>query len=1116
MSRMSGSCCAAATNGAAAGAAAQAPAPTNEAMEELRSGKHLGEDQGAVHDSVKQYYGEASPRGGVARHRVLETSKDLKTSACCAAGAPPPLVREALKRVPHEVLDKFYGCGSPMPVGIEGLRVLDLGSGSGRDCYVCAALVGESGSVTGVDMTGPQARGCEWVPQPNLRFVEGRIERLDEAGIADASVDLVISNCVVNLSPDKARVLREVARVLAPGGEMHFSDVYCDRRLPAEVCAESGGQGSACRARQVRMHPVLLGECLGGALYVQDFIRLCREVGFLDPRQLSSAAIEVTDPELAALLGSARFYSITYRLFKLPGVIETLCEDYGQACKYKARGSLLWLDLGALTLALAVTCFFGSCFGCGFAALAGTIPGSPHAFKLDDHHTFQTSKWYEVCGNTAAMVGDSWLGRHFEVVGDRSTHYGLFACGAAPAAPAAGGASWIVQQRAGSRPPTSPMTNQSLEHLQLTPNHMSCPMEHDICALVAQLDSRDEAAQQAAATELGKLADDSSANQEAITAAGAIPCLVRLLDAASVSVQVVATDTLCALVYRCPSNREAIAAAGAIPRLVCLLGSSDEVAQRTAAEALKDLASNSPSIREAIAAAGAIPALVCLLDAVAEATQEAAVVALSRLSICSRPCICYWAPSNREAVAAAGAIPPLVRLLDATAGATHRVAAVTLGSLTADCPPKRAAIAAAGAIPPLVRLLGAASEDTQQTAAVMLGCLANNSPSNKEAIAAAGAIPALVRLLDSGGDATQTIAGKALCVICGASPFLQDAMPPLVSMLNASAEPFQEAAAAVLGNLCRSRPSTREAIAAAGAIPHLVGLLDANSEGTQRAAVRALSGLAIEAANQAAIVAAGGIPVLQHFAARSDDEDARQLAASTVDCLQRFAEQRAAAAAAELLDEEERQAVQQAAKAAAKAAKRQQQKERRRSAAATDAAAAEAPAAAEQHAEASKAEAGSRARAAEQQTGQSESPATGAEEVLEPGAAEGVAGSETDAELAQLMLAMGVSEAVAGTWGGAEPVAAAVAGSPAGVAHPVYSPTREQLLQPPAAAQQQQHGRQEAQASASAGPQESRAASAAALDALVGELVCPITHEPMRDSVVVADGRTYERAAIQA
>jgi hypothetical protein len=84
---------------------------------------------------VQNYYG-----------KVLSTSKDLKTSACTAAGRPHPLIRQALKEVPEEVKSKFYGCGAPLPLGIDGLRVLDLGSGSGRDCYVASKLVGERGT----------------------------------------------------------------------------------------------------------------------------------------------------------------------------------------------------------------------------------------------------------------------------------------------------------------------------------------------------------------------------------------------------------------------------------------------------------------------------------------------------------------------------------------------------------------------------------------------------------------------------------------------------------------------------------------------------------------------------------------------------------------------------------------------------------------------------------------------------------------------------------------------------------------------------------------------------------------------------------------------------------
>ena len=154
-----------------------------------------------------------------------------------------------------------------------------------------------------------------------MKFVKGTIEDLQAAGVEDASQDLIISNCVVNLSPDKPAVLSEAYRALSDGGEFYFSDVYCDRRLPEEL----------------RSHEILLGECLGGAMYIEDFKRLCAATGFGDPRVLEGHAIEIKDEALAELLGEAKFYSLTYRLFKLPpGRLETLCEDYGQYAVYKA------------------------------------------------------------------------------------------------------------------------------------------------------------------------------------------------------------------------------------------------------------------------------------------------------------------------------------------------------------------------------------------------------------------------------------------------------------------------------------------------------------------------------------------------------------------------------------------------------------------------------------------------------------------------------------------------------------------------------------------------------------------------------------------------------------
>jgi SAM-dependent methyltransferase len=256
----------------------------------------------SVVEGVKEYYGE-----------TLRSTKDLKTSACTACEKPHAEIQKIIGRIPKQVVEKFYGCGFPTPLGIEGMRVLDLGCGSGRDCYIAAALVGEQGHVTGVDMTDQQlqtARGNaeEYATkqlgyrQSNMTFLKGYIEDLTGLGIQESSVDLIISNCVVNLSVNKEKVLDQLHKVLATGGEFQFSDVFCNRILP----------------EQIKKHKVLVGECLGGAMEVNEFLQLADKTGFIEPQMLSKTEIEVHDPELKALLGDAQFWSITYRLFKLP------------------------------------------------------------------------------------------------------------------------------------------------------------------------------------------------------------------------------------------------------------------------------------------------------------------------------------------------------------------------------------------------------------------------------------------------------------------------------------------------------------------------------------------------------------------------------------------------------------------------------------------------------------------------------------------------------------------------------------------------------------------------------------------------------------------------------
>jgi len=311
----------------------------------------------------------------------LQSSKDLKTSACCTE--PAPHIVSALKRVPQEITEKFYGCGNPIPNGIRGLTVLDLGCGTGRDCYIASQLIGPNGVVIGLDMTDSQlAVAKKYVKsysselgfsRPNMKFVKGYIENISSV-VSQASVDLIISNCVINLSPDKPAVLKQCYDALKFGGELHFSDVYSDRRVPDTV----------------RHDKVLVGECLGGAMYRNDFLRLCSEIGFHCPRVLTSKPIEVNNAELQEKVGNIKFYSISYRLFKLK-TTEPTEEDYGQIAIYN-----------------------------------GTIPGCAHGIALDEKHVFETGRATSVSGNTAAIVGDSWLGKYFEVIGTRNIHYGEF------------------------------------------------------------------------------------------------------------------------------------------------------------------------------------------------------------------------------------------------------------------------------------------------------------------------------------------------------------------------------------------------------------------------------------------------------------------------------------------------------------------------------------------------------------------------------------------------------------------------------------------------------------------------------------------------------------------
>lgn len=329
----------------------------------------------AAYDVVQDYYGQQ-----------LQSSSDLKTTACCDFSTMPAWLKPILSNIHPEVLSRYYGCGLVCPDELKGCRVLDLGCGTGRDVYALAQLVGPEGSVVGVDMTEEQLQVAQqtqaWHVEKfgfdNVTFLKGYIEKLEELPLEAGSFDVIVSNCVLNLSPEKDKVLAGIQRLLAPGGEFYFSDVYADRRVPLSV----------------KNDPVLYGECLGGALYWHDFTDMAKVAGFQDPRLVEDRPLEITDPNLASHTGGVRFYSATYRLMKL-NALETACEDYGQAVIYK-----------------------------------GSIQDNAASFTLDKHHTMQTGKVFPVCGNTWRMLKDTRFSSHFDFIGDFSAHYGLFeGCG---------------------------------------------------------------------------------------------------------------------------------------------------------------------------------------------------------------------------------------------------------------------------------------------------------------------------------------------------------------------------------------------------------------------------------------------------------------------------------------------------------------------------------------------------------------------------------------------------------------------------------------------------------------------------------------------------------------
>jgi arsenite methyltransferase len=225
-------------------------------------------DQGDIKAAVRQRYTQ------VAKGEI----------SCCGTPTDHPRVQRAHDYgyevsilgadVPVSVLDSFAGCGNPLAIDTlhPGEVVLDLGSGAGLDCFLAAKKVGPSGHVIGLDMTDAMLEKAQknqaLLGLVNVEFRKGEMEQMP---IAEASIDVIISNCVINLSPDKDRVFSEAFRVLKSGGRLMVADIVTAGELPAELRSTEAWTG-----------------CIGGAIPLDDYVGKLKAAGFADVQVVAS------------------------------------------------------------------------------------------------------------------------------------------------------------------------------------------------------------------------------------------------------------------------------------------------------------------------------------------------------------------------------------------------------------------------------------------------------------------------------------------------------------------------------------------------------------------------------------------------------------------------------------------------------------------------------------------------------------------------------------------------------------------------------------------------------------------------------------------------------------
>lgn len=228
-------------------------------------------DEKAIRATVKERYARAATQG-----TSCCADADLAEAGAAQCCAPAPVILSDGRPVPDEVARASLGCGAPIEAADlhPGETVVDLGSGAGLDVFFAADRVGPAGRAIGVDMTPEMiAKAQANAARLGMTNVEFRLGEIEQLPLPDASADVVTSNCVINLLPDKRPAFIEAFRILRPGGRLVVSDIVSDRPLPRWMKTAQ-----------------MWASCLGGAIPEQEYLAAIREAGFTDVEVLSRTA----------------------------------------------------------------------------------------------------------------------------------------------------------------------------------------------------------------------------------------------------------------------------------------------------------------------------------------------------------------------------------------------------------------------------------------------------------------------------------------------------------------------------------------------------------------------------------------------------------------------------------------------------------------------------------------------------------------------------------------------------------------------------------------------------------------------------------------------------------